>query len=362
MGSVFFAVLLAVALRALWQGTFDNRIKNVVSFHTGYVQVHQAGYWDEQGLDNFLALTPQLIQHLSQAPEVGGVVPRLESFALAASERLSVGCLVVGTDPAGQNRVAGLRQRLVQGRYLRPTDHGALLSAGLARKLSLGVGNTLILLGQGYHGVGAAGQFPILGVLRLPTPAQNNGLVYLPLRRAQALFAAEGRATALVLALPEPNELEAVGATLRQKLGLTYEVMNWQELLPDIYEHMKGDWASIFIISGMVYLIIAFAVYGTLLMMTMDRRYEFGVLVAVGMQKGQLALLGVAAGVAASVPLIVYLARYPIPFTSSWVEAFQRFGFEAIMPASTAPFIFINQALILLAVAAVLALYPIISV
>ena len=50
--SIFFAVILSVLTTSLQQGAFDNLVKNVVSFYTGYIQVHKAGYWDEQILDN----------------------------------------------------------------------------------------------------------------------------------------------------------------------------------------------------------------------------------------------------------------------------------------------------------------------
>ena len=52
MAAIFFAVILSVATSSLRDGIFDNLVKNVVSFYTGYVQVHKQGYQDEQILDN----------------------------------------------------------------------------------------------------------------------------------------------------------------------------------------------------------------------------------------------------------------------------------------------------------------------
>ena len=36
--AVFFAVILSVLAESLKQGIFDNLVKNIVSFYTGYIQ------------------------------------------------------------------------------------------------------------------------------------------------------------------------------------------------------------------------------------------------------------------------------------------------------------------------------------
>ena len=52
---------------------------------------------------------------------------------------------------------------------------------------------------------------------------------------------------------------------------------------------MDADSKSGMIMIIILYLVIAFGIFGTVLMMTAERRREFGVLVAIGMQKSKLA-------------------------------------------------------------------------
>ncbi len=59
-GSVFFAVLLATIMRAATLGVYDNMIDNFVTFSSGYVQVHQKGYWEDRSIDNSFPCGPQL--------------------------------------------------------------------------------------------------------------------------------------------------------------------------------------------------------------------------------------------------------------------------------------------------------------
>ncbi len=62
--SVFFAVLLAVSTRSMTDGVYENMIHNIVSFSSGYLQIHQNGYWDEQSIDNSFEADEQLFQEL----------------------------------------------------------------------------------------------------------------------------------------------------------------------------------------------------------------------------------------------------------------------------------------------------------
>ena len=85
---------------------------------------------------------------------------------------------------------------------------------------------------------------------------------------------------------------------------------------------------------GMLYLIIGFGVLGTLIMMTTERRKEFGVMIAIGMQKKKLGLIvsiemlmmgvvGAIAGVIGSLPVIAYLVKNPIRFTGESAKMFE---------------------------------------
>jgi ABC-type antimicrobial peptide transport system permease subunit len=106
---------------------------------------------------------------------------------------------------------------------------------------------------------------------------------------------------------------------------------------------MEADNRSGKIMIGILYLVIAFGVFGTVLMMMAERRREFGMLVSIGMQKGKLArvislemlfigLLGVCAGVVASLPVVFYGNAHPLKFTGEMARMYEDYGFEAIMP------------------------------
>lgn len=369
MGSVVGAVVLAVLMAALQKGVFENLIKNVVSLYTGYVQVHAKGYWNEQILENSFEWTEELNRAVTDHPGVAVVAPRLESFALASGGEKTRGCLVVGVDPALEDRITALRSKLVQGEFISRDSSGILVAGGLAEKLGLRLRDTIILLSQGYFGSTAAGKYAIRGLLHFGSPELNNSIVYLPLQEAQIWLDASGRATALALGLEEGADPVDLTVELRAELPEAYEIMSWKDMMPEIVQHIESDTVSLYIFLGVLYLLIAFGIFSTLLMMLVERQREFGMLIALGMRKERIAMMtlaeslmltmsGALIGVLVSLPVTWYFTNYPIRFGGAFAKAFEKFGFEAIFPATMAPSVFLNQTVLVMILGVLLALYP----
>lgn len=371
--SILFAVLFASFMDSLQRGAWDNMINNVVNYYFGYVQVHQDGYWEEQSIDKAFPLADSLEQ-VGAVEGVEAVLPRLESFALAAAGETTSGVLVAGILPDVENRMTDLENRLVEGEYLTEGDEAVLVASGVAEKLGLSLGDTLVLISQGYRGVNAAGKYPIKGIAKFGSPDLNKQMVYLPLPAAQYFYGAPGLATSLALKLGGQEDIKPVVAALRTQLDTSaYEVMDWEELLPDLVQARELDTAGNIIVYFILYMIIAFGIFGTILMMSKEREYEFGVLISIGLQRWQLALsvwievillgvLGAVSGILLSMPIVYYFKVNPIRFGGEMASSLEKFGFEPIFPATFDLQIFLTQALYVFILTAVLALYPIFKI
>ena len=373
MAAVFFAVILSVITSSLQDGIFGNLVKNVVSFYTGYVQVHKQGYWDEQNLDNSIESSESVRQAILRIKNVTGVTSRLESFALVSSGDITRGAIVVGIETENENRITLLKNRLRYGDYLADDDNAVLLAEGLAGRLNLLVGDTIVLIGQGYHGATAAGKYRVKGIIRFGSPELNEKTLFMPLGAAQEFFGANGMITFYVLSLKNTSDLEFTASSSRAALGPSYEVKTWGEIIPDVKQHIETDSNNMKYIQGILYMLICFGIFGTIVMMMVERRFEMGMLVAVGMKKTRLIGLfllesvftvfaGCVLGLITSIPIVYYLNRHPLKMGGETARIYERFGFEAIFPASLDASNFISQGLIILVIGLVLSLYPIYKV
>ncbi len=161
LASVLMAVVLAIGIRSFQKGVYGNMIGNAVRFSTGYIQVHAKGYWEDQSINNSFEPGSELKTALNKDQNISLTVPRLESFALASSGPHTKGVEVIGIDPAKEEAMNNLKGKIIAGKYFREnvSGQGILIGDGMAHYLQLNLGDTLVLLGQGYHGSTAAGQY-----------------------------------------------------------------------------------------------------------------------------------------------------------------------------------------------------------
>ncbi|MGB0839306.1 MAG: ABC transporter permease [Chitinophagales bacterium] len=370
--SIMFAVFFAILLSSVQDGVYEGMIDNATTFYLGHAQVHKEGYWAEKTLDNSFEYTPEIQQTVNGIPVVKTAVPRIESGALAAYGNRTKAALVIGIDPQKEKQLMRLEDKIQSGSYFDAIDEKSILVAEeLASYLQIGLGDTIVLLSQGFRGANAVGKYPIKGILKFPSPNLNKTAAFLPLKEAQWFYAAENRLTSLAVLANSTKEVNAaVQAFSTQLDSKQYEVMGWRTLIPEIIQQIELKKSSSNALLFILYLIIGFGIFGTILMMTAERRKEFGVLLSIGMKRGRLmfltwleiiflGLLGVTMGCLVSFPLIWYLHTNPIPVTGDFAEAYEKFGIEPIIPTALDPAIFMNQAVWVCFIVSLLALYPI---
>lgn len=369
--SVFFAVLLAILARSMTEGVYENMVHNVVGYSSGYLQIHQKGYWDEKSIDNSFEANKLLNKNLLSNPNVTHIMPRLETFALASFGDKTKGVMILGIDPEAEKEANKLNEKIIKGQYLETAnDIDILIGAGLASQFKLATNDTLVLLGQGYHATTAAGKFRVKGIIKLGSPDLNNNMIYMPLQQAQFLHGAENRLTAISMMINKSTSVEKLKYMVEKQIDTEqYEVMNWKEMMPEMDQFIEADSIGHFIIIGVLYLIISFGLFGTLLMMIFERTREFGILIAIGMKKQLLALIlllesllisiiGCLAGVLCGILTVNWFKNHPIYFTGELKELYEYYGIEPIIFFSVSEKIFIIQTLIVLTLAVLLALYP----
>lgn len=368
MAAIFFAVILSIVAVSLKDGVFNNLVKNVVSFYTGYLQVHKQGYWNEQILDNGFKKITALENEICSNKNISDITSRLESFVLLSSKELTKGSLLVGIEPEKENNITLLQKKIISGKYLESKDQAIIIAQGLAERLQVKIFDTLVLIGQGYHGSTATGKYYIKGIVKFGSPELNEKTAFMPLQLAQQFFDAENLITSYVVSLNKSKELETTAKKLAIKLGNGYEVMSWGDMIPEIKQHIETDTANMKYVQGFLYLLIGFGIFGTQLMMMIERKYEIGMLVAIGMKKSKLMILfllettftvlvGCIGGIMAAIPIIYYLYKNPLKIGGNVAKAYSKFGFEPIFPASIEASNFISQTLMVLMIGLALSLY-----
>lgn len=368
---IMIAVTLAVVMRSQQEGSYKQMIKNTAGTFVGHIQIHQKGFWEEQNLDNSLEENDEIIKEMNSLKGIKKIIPRLESYGLLAGEDKSRAGLIVGIDPQSESYLSNPEQRLLEGKYFdSPDEQAALIGVDLAKFLGLGIGDSIVIIGQGYQAQNAVGKYLVKGIFKYPTPDQNKAMIFLPITETQELFLAHGRLTTYKLMVDDPNQIPKLSEKLQGKLDQKdLEVMSWQELLPELRQMIVSDKVGGFIMIGILYMVVGFGIFGTIIMMTAERRFEFGVLIGIGMSRLALgltvfleiiilSLLGVLVGCILISPMIWYFNYNPIHLTGDVAKAIEEMGFEPVIVYANDFSLYFDQGIIVFFITFLISFYP----
>jgi ABC-type lipoprotein release transport system permease subunit len=371
--SIFFGVIFSIAITSLQQGSFSNMVDNMVKFYSGYIQVQAPDYKDSRSINNTFESTEDLIRTIERVEKVTQHTSRLESFALASSGDVSQGSIIIGIVPEKEQEISGLKKWISQGEYLEKNDRGILMGEVLAENLDLSLNDTVILLGQGYHGVTAAGLFPVKGIVSLPAPDLNRQIIYMDLNKAQEYYSAFNKETSMIVMVKDVMDVEPTLLDIRGSLTGDYKAYSWMDLQPELVQFIDGKQSSGKIIIYILFVIIAFGILGTVIMLMAERKRELGVMISLGMSRIKLifvmlvetvliGIIGVLMGMIVSIPIIFYFVKDPIPIGGTMAETFSDMGFEPIVVLSKAAFIFYDPAITVFFITLLIAIHPIINI
>jgi ABC-type lipoprotein release transport system permease subunit len=367
-------MLLCLFMRSMQEGSYTQNLDNATRFYSGYLQLQQPEFSENQSIDYLLPAGEDFITKIYRINEVTTAVPRLESFALGAAGDKSKGVMVMGVEPLAEDAYSGLAARVKKGRYFsRDDEQSVLVGSRLAGYFNLDIGDELVLYGQGHHGTTAAGLYTVTGILHYPNQQMDSRIVYLPLKTAQQLYQTGNQVTAWVLHGKDVKSIPALEKAARLQMGAGVKVRNWADISPELAQQISLDRASGIFLIFILYGVVGFGLFATIVMMTLERQREFGVMLATGMVRARLQLLvfleslfialtGVVMGLLVTLPILFWFYTHPILLTGNLAISMEEMGFEPIIPFSLEPELFVNQLLIVLAILALCSSYPLIRI
>ncbi len=372
--SLMFAVIFGVVMRSMQLGTYDRMIDSAVRQYSGFIQVQDSAYWKDKTIDDLMPDSLLLRKEISKLPDVTGVLPRLESFALISYGNKTKGAIFQGIDPFLDNQMTQISHKVVKGSFLTKDDEGILLSQRLAGYMGVNVGDTVVLLSQGYHAVTAADVFPVRGIVKIPNPKLDRILIIGSLKRVQDFYGADGMLTSMVVNINSKNNIDKVLPEVKKIIDSgRFVALSWTDMNKELKQQIESDSVSGQIMLGILYVVIFFGILGTIIMMTAERRKEFGVMVALGMHRYYLAmivfvetillgLVGALTGELISTGIVSYYYRSPIKIGGEMKDIYEQFGIEPVLAFSKDFGIFLNQFYVVLALLVIAVLYSIIKI
>jgi len=374
--SIFGALFLIILMRALQFGFYDKLIETVVESYAGYVEVHADGFWDNQNLDNSMEVNQSLINDIKSVEGVENIVQRLQTFSLISMGEKTKGGVINGINISEEQKITDWSKKMVSGSFDIGDDE-IIIGKGIAEYFDIKEDDTLILYGQGYRGMMAAGKYPVKGIIDLKNPDLNKLGIFMTIESARNYVSSEEISTHIIIDKEKYYKEENIVVDLSNVLSKDYEIMSWKETLPEIEQTITADNAGGVIMAFILYIIVVFGMFGTVLMMTEERKYEFGVLISIGMSRIRLfgivlietvilSMIGVVLAILITYPICYYYYLNPIDMADLMGEGadqmMEEMGFSPIAPMSIEWNIPLTHALVIFISSLLISIYPAIKI
>jgi ABC-type lipoprotein release transport system permease subunit len=279
-----------IFLKSFVDGADHQMIANYTDLLAGHIQIHKAGFQKNMGLDKSINNEESIAAVLRKTPYVAAFAPRIKEFALISSSESSAGILLLGIDPAREQGVTTLHRKIQTGTFLSGADNDAILiGRQLADNLKVTVGDKVVVMGQAFDGSIAAAAYTVCGLLDAGAEELDKSMAFITLRAAQHLFVMENRISEIAVKTRNLDEIEAATQDLRGRCNrTTFEVLNWKEISPMIYQWLQFDQVFTGLFLFIVLLVVAGGILNTILMGVLERTKEFGIMLALGTKPSQI--------------------------------------------------------------------------
>lgn len=202
-----------------------------------------------------------------------------------------VAVTVVGIDPDRPSILGNAAANLVAGVF-DPSEDRAVVGSDLARRLWTGPGGRFLCYSPLNLRSADELYFPeelrVAGVYDMGMAEFDDGMVVCSLGMARDLMGMDGGARLVQVQVAEPELAHVQAAALRDALGPLYRVETWQDADKVLFNALRTEKTMMFILLAFIAVVAAFCVTNTLIVITIQKTREIGLLKALGFSAGQI--------------------------------------------------------------------------
>ena len=284
--SIIIGVAAMDCVDGLMRGFAVQMLDIQLGAHTAHLQIHASGFNDNKVVQKFMATSDTALEALDSSAHVRYFSRRTVSFGLLSSASNSSGVSLVGIDPAQEKLLTTIHSSIIEGGYFDTQGHEIVISRQMAKTLDVGLGDRVVAMASALDGTVGSEMFRVVGMYQSPSLAFDKMYVYVPLKLAQRMLHVDNSIAEIAVVT---NNIDSVGVLKKElslKLGPTYEVLSYRDLLPLLVSQIEMMDSLMFVFYLLIGAALVFGIINSFLMAVYERIHEFGVLKSIGMKNG----------------------------------------------------------------------------
>ncbi len=237
----------------------------------------------------------EVVQVVRETPHVIGVSPYVFEKGMVRVGDQAEGILLRGIDAQTIGQVSDLPQSICAGSldFSAGELPGLVLGQFLADRLRAVVGDTAVIFSPAGmttpFSAPVVRQFVIVGLFQTGLFEFDDLVGYLDIAEARRIFLRHDKVDGLEIRLDDLWNAALVKQNLEDKIGLPYYIRTWFELRRTLFSWMQIEKWMWFIVLSLIIIVAAFNILSTLIMVTMEKRRDIGILKAMGAKAHSIA-------------------------------------------------------------------------
>jgi len=368
ISAVAIGLFAGMFMMAFFQGAINQEIESMVETQLSHIQFHNPAFIDDKEVNDTITNGRAIVDRLKQDRDVKAVSGRLITTGMISSTSTASGVEIHGVVLEDERAVSNISADIIAGAYFNNLKKNEIVIGDkLAEKLGVKLHNKIVLTFQSKTGDLTAGSFRIAGIFRSRNSSFDQMTVFTRFNDLAAILGTTGEMHEIAVVLKDGQRTNAVAAVLKKQYP-SLLVQTWLELSPQMALLSGIMDQMMYIIIGIILLALMFGIINTMLMAVLERQREFGMLMAIGMNKPRvffmivlesviLTCAGIPAGILLTMVTVGSLAKHGIDL-SSFSQALSQYGFSNIIYPVLKQSMFVPITLMTALTAILSAIYP----
>ncbi|HTA83837.1 MAG TPA: FtsX-like permease family protein [Bacteroidia bacterium] len=335
IASVAAGLLAGMFLIAFFQGFVKQDVNNAVEAQLAHIQIHNPAFGDDKDVNDTITNASAIVEKLRKDVNVKSVSGRAITMGMISSSSTASGVEIHGVNPGDEKNISSISQNVVEGVYFDGKKNEIVIGKKLADKLGVKLHNKIVLTFQSKSGDLTAGSFRIAGIFRSRNSAFDEMTVFTNFDDVAQLLGTGNGIHEIAILLKDGQKVDTLAAGYKSQYPKLL-VQTWGEIEPEMGLLTGLMDQMMYIIMGIILLALMFGIINTMLMAVLERQREFGMLMAIGMNKPRvfimvmlesimLTCVGIPIGILLTIGIVDYFAKYGINM-SAFSKALSQFG------------------------------------
>ncbi len=291
IGGVALGVAALIVTLSVMNG-FQNDLRSKILGMSAHIAV-----LDQKGEGISLSNLQQIKEKIKQEQQVVAVAPFVYGQIILKVGKEVSGSVIKGIDPSQETKVSDIAKKIEKGSLNSLSSDGSLpgivLGEELARNLGVFVDEEVVLISP-YSVVTPLGMMPRMkkfkvgGIFSVGMYEYDANMAFVSLGVAQNLFNLNDKITGLEIKIKDLFKANQVAANLQELLGYPCWVRSWMSSNKNLFTALKLEKIGMFIILTLIVLVASFNIISTLILMTMEKVRDIGILKAMGAKDGAI--------------------------------------------------------------------------